>query len=116
YSLLCCSGEDPVEKPGALPGGVPLGEERVDPKAPSIRMDREHQLYDQQEEISPRPLARCVVEAEPQIEDLQSSDHRNQAGEQTAHERYPGQHFGRVDDWREEVEVCEDDVVDEIGL
>jgi hypothetical protein len=68
------------------------------------------------EQICPRPLARRAVEAEPQIDYLKGSDHCPQAHEDAEDQRNCRQHLDEVDNRREQVEVRQDDVVDEVGL
>ena len=58
--------------------------------------------------------ARC--EAEPQIDYLKDSDQGPQAYEDAKDQRNCRQQFEEVDDRREQVEVRQDDVVDEVGL
>ena len=63
-------------------------------------------------------LCRCVeVRCRGlQIDYLKSSDQGPQAHEDAKEQRNCRQHFEEVDDWREQVEVRQHDVVDEVGL
>jgi hypothetical protein len=51
-----------------------VGTDRIEAEAPAVLVDREDQHQDEEEEIGPGPLALGIVEAEPQIEDLQRPD------------------------------------------
>lgn len=63
-------------------------------------------------------LCRCVeVRCRGlQIDYLKGSDQGPQAHEDAKEQRNCRQHFEEVDDWREQVEVRQHDVVDEVGL
>lgn len=66
--------------------------------------------------ISPYVAAsRCAVEAY-RFDYLKGSDQGPQAHEDAKEQRNCRQHFEEVDDWREQVEVRQHDVVDEVGL
>ena len=79
-------------------------------------VQRENELQDEQEEIGPRPFVRRAVEAEPQIQDLQRADDPEEADKRSEHQRDRRQQLGRINDRREQIEIRQDDVVDEIGL
>src|SRR5215813_12525001 len=50
-------------------------------EAAPIPVDRKDQLQHEQEKIGPRPLPCGIVEAEPEVEDLQRADDTPKAGE-----------------------------------
>jgi len=77
-------------------------------------MQREDHHEHEQEEIGPRPLALGVVQAEPQIQDLERADPAPEAHEQAEDERHRGQHLEQVDDRREEIEIRQHDVIHEV--
>src|ERR1700730_3568443 len=94
----------------------PVDDNSIDPETPAVLMDRKDQLQHEQEELGPRQLALGIIEAEPEIEDLQRPDRAPEAYENTKHEGPGGQYLEAIDGRCEKVEMRQDDIVDEIGL
>src|SRR6516162_10982680 len=59
-----------------------LADDRIESQAPAKSIQREDHHEHEQEEIGPRPLALGVVQAEPQIQDLERADPAPEAHEQ----------------------------------
>jgi len=57
-----------------VPGPRSRNNNSIKAEAAPIPVNRKHQLQNEQEEIGPRPLPRSIVEAEPEVEDLQRAD------------------------------------------
>src|SRR6266567_2198631 len=112
--LPACFGEDrPAERPRLF---QTRDDQRIDPEAAAIVVQRKAEHQQQQEEICPRPLTRRAVETEPQIGDLQCPNDATQSHEDSEDQRYGGQHFEAINHRREQVEVRQHDIVDEIRL
>src|SRR5215469_18937321 len=99
---LCEKPKDHSGNEAATPSLIEaLGDQRIDAKAPTEAVKRKDDLQHEQEEIGPRPFSGRVVEAEPQIEDLQRADGPPEADEYAEDERDRGQDFEAVDGRRE---------------
>src|SRR6516225_4714332 len=94
----------------------PLRDQRVKAEAAAIAVQGKDQLEDEQEEVSPRPFAFRIVEAEPQIEDLERAYQTPQPDKHAEDQRHCSQDLGRINNRREYVEMRQYDIVDKIGL
>ena len=57
-----------------VPGPRSRNNNSIEAEATPIAVDRKDQLQHEQEKICPRPFPRGIVEAEPEVEDLQRTD------------------------------------------
>src|SRR6516225_8498047 len=99
-----------------VPGSRTRDDDRIEAEAAPKAMDRKDQHQHQQGEIGPRPFPLGIVEAEPEVEDLERADDTPEAEEDAQHQRHRGQHFERVDYFFFFKQKTAYEIVYEIGL
>jgi len=74
------------------------GDQGIDAEAPPGSVDGEHELDDDEEEISPRPFAPGVIEAEPEIDRHRGTEDAAEADGGSCDQGNGDNHFRGIDD------------------
>jgi len=93
-----------------------MDDQRIDTQAAARPVKGEHQLYDDEEKVGPRPFAMGRIEAQPQIDRHRRTDNPAEANRGTGDQRYADEYLGSVDYGREQQKIGLHDVLDEVAL